>query len=278
VQTPEYAEQIRQLGVPAERVTVTGSVKYDGVMTERDNPKTAAFRELFGLPPAGLEDSPRGLVWVAGSTQAPEEEIVLGVFAKLRAEFPDLRLILVPRQPDRFEEVARLLGKHEFEFKRRSELCEPAAQAMATPNSLACAAGSQHSVILVDTLGELSAIWGLADVAFVGGSLDGQRGGQNMIEPAAYGAAVIFGPYVWNFRDTVHRLLSATAAIQVRDSEELEAVVRRMLADVNERRQLGEAARRLVLEQQGATARTMEVLEQVLAACGAAERAPPQAA
>jgi 3-deoxy-D-manno-octulosonic-acid transferase len=133
-------------------------------------------------------------------------------------------------------------------------------------------------VILVDSLGELSAIWGLADIAFVGGSLDGQRGGQNMIEPAAYGAAVVFGPHVWNFRDTVDRLLAASAAIQVQDGKELETVVRRLLEDAKERRQLGEAARRLVLGQQGATVRTMEMLEQVIAACGVAERATPQAA
>jgi 3-deoxy-D-manno-octulosonic-acid transferase len=134
-------------------------------------------------------------------------------------------------------------------------------------------------VILVDTLGELSAIWGLADVAFVGGSLDGQRGGQNMIEPAAYGAAVVFGPHVWNFCDTVDRLLAAKAAMQVRDADELEAVVRRLLSDADERRRLGTAARQLVLEQQGATARTIEVLENVIAACGlAGAPAKPQAA
>jgi 3-deoxy-D-manno-octulosonic-acid transferase len=133
-------------------------------------------------------------------------------------------------------------------------------------------------VILVDTLGELSAVWGLADIAFVGGSLDRQRGGQNMIEPAACGAAVVFGPYVWNFRDTVDRLLAATAAIQVRDGEELEAVARRLLADAEERRRLGTAARQLILEQQGATDRTMEALDNVIAAFGVADRATPQAA
>ncbi|HEV3142740.1 MAG TPA: glycosyltransferase N-terminal domain-containing protein, partial [Gemmataceae bacterium] len=122
VQTAEYAEQLRQLGVPDERVSVTGSVKYDGVMMDRDNPKTAAFRELFNLQTAGLEDSPRGLVWVAGSTQAPEEEIVLAIFAKLRLEFSQLRLILVPRQPDRFDDVARLLESSQAPFIRRSAL------------------------------------------------------------------------------------------------------------------------------------------------------------
>ena len=118
--------------------------------------------------------------------------------------------------------------------------------------------------MLVDTLGELSAIWGLADVAFVGGSMDGQRGGQNMIEPAAFGAAVVFGPHVWNFRDTVDRLLDAQAAIQIQDAVELEMVVRRLLHNSEERQRLGAAARNLVRQQQGATAWTLDVLDHVI--------------
>jgi 3-deoxy-D-manno-octulosonic-acid transferase len=116
----------------------------------------------------------------------------------------------------------------------------------------------------VDTLGELSPIWGLADIAFVGGSLDGRRGGQNMIEPAAFGSAVIFGPHVWNFADTVERLLQAQAALQINDAESLEATVRRLLTDQAERVRLGAAAQALVLQQQGATARTIDLLERVV--------------
>jgi 3-deoxy-D-manno-octulosonic-acid transferase len=119
-------------------------------------------------------------------------------------------------------------------------------------------------VILLDTIGELSAAWGLADIAFVGGSLDGRRGGQNMIEPAAYGAAVLFGPHTWNFRDTVERLLAAKAALVVRDAAEMEQVIARLFADADERARLGEAARRLVREQQGATERTLEILDEFL--------------
>jgi 3-deoxy-D-manno-octulosonic-acid transferase len=115
-------------------------------------------------------------------------------------------------------------------------------------------------IVLLDTFGELGALWGLADVAFVGGSLDGKRGGQNMIEPAAYGAAVVFGPHVWNFRDTVEKLLAADAALQIADAAELEVMIRRLLADAGERQRLGQAARQLVQAQQGATARTVTML------------------
>jgi 3-deoxy-D-manno-octulosonic-acid transferase len=122
----------------------------------------------------------------------------------------------------------------------------------------------QFSVILVDTIGELGALWGLADLAFVGGSLDGRRGGQNMIEPAAYGTAVVFGPHVWNFRDAAARLVDAGAAYQVADPAGLETVVQRLLADLLERVRLGSAARELVLQQQGATERTITLLDRLI--------------
>src|SRR5256714_12203927 len=99
--------------------------------------------------------------------------------------------------------------------------------------------GERPDVFLLDSFGELGALWGLADVAFVGGSLDGRRGGQNMIEPAAYGAAVLFGPHVWNFRDAAARLTAAGAAVQVADAAALEASVRRLLADPGERARMG---------------------------------------
>jgi 3-deoxy-D-manno-octulosonic-acid transferase len=102
-------------------------------------------------------------------------------------------------------------------------------------------------------------------VAFVGGSLDGRRGGQNMIEPAAFGAAVVFGPHVWNFRDTAARLVEAGAAWQVADGADLEAAVRQLLADPGERRRLGEAARTFVLAHQGATEQTVTLLSEWMA-------------
>ena len=120
------------------------------------------------------------------------------------------------------------------------------------------------SVVLLNTLGELGAAWGLADIAFVGGSLDGHRGGQNMIEPAAYGAAVLFGPHTWNFRDAVQRLLEEDAAVVVRDREDLKAAVERLFSDSAERNRLGERACELVLRQQGATERTLDLLDRIL--------------
>jgi 3-deoxy-D-manno-octulosonic-acid transferase len=240
MQNEDYARAVRDVGVPPGRVSVTGNVKYDGVSADRGNPRTAELRRLLKV---GADD----LVWIAGSTQAPEEETALGLWNKLRVEFPRLRLFVVPRQKDRFDEVARLLERSGVAFARRS-----------------AGAGLDAPVVLVDTIGELGALWGLADVAFVGGSLDGRRGGQNMIEPAAYGCAVVFGPHVWNFADTAARLCEVGGARQVADAGELEEVLRSLLSDTARRRQMGEAARDFVLRQQGATERTIALLDDLL--------------
>jgi 3-deoxy-D-manno-octulosonic-acid transferase len=258
-QTEEYAAGYRALGVPAERLHITGNVKYDGALTDRHNPRTEALRQLFAV-------SADDLIWVAGSTQAPEEEILLEIFSRLHVRFPNLRLFLVPRQKERFEEVAGLLRRWGLSFVRRSELHGPALGARsASKEGLAHASGSQSAVVLVDSIGELGALWGLADVAYVGGSLDGRRGGQNMIEPAAYGAAVLFGPHTWNFKEAVARLLEQQAAVQVADAVALERETARLLADARERARLGEAARRFVLSQQGATQRTLDYLKPLAA-------------
>src|SRR5262249_3538990 len=122
----------------------------------------------------------------------------------------------------------------------------------------------RSAIVLVDTIGELGALWGLADVAFVGGSLDGRRGGQNMIEPAAYGAAVVFGPHVWNFRDTALRLVEAGAAIQVQDAAALALAMQELLDDASKRQRMGETAQQFVRSQQGATERTLDCLDRLL--------------
>jgi 3-deoxy-D-manno-octulosonic-acid transferase len=249
MQTEHYARGVRILGVRPERVAVTGNVKFDGVRTDRDNPETHYLRDMLKV----REDE---LIWIAGSTQAPEEEIVLRVWQKLQIYHPRLRLFLVPRQRDRFEEVAELLERSGVDFARRSNCAD-----LGTP------------VVLVDTMGELGALWGLADVAFVGGSLDGRRGGQNMIEPAAFGAAVVFGPHVWNFAETAARLLEAHAACQVPDAGQLETVLRLLLDDPAERQRMGADARNFVLSQQGASEQTVALLGEVLREPAAAREA-----
>jgi 3-deoxy-D-manno-octulosonic-acid transferase len=161
-----------------------------------------------------------------------------------------LRLVLVPRHPERFDEVARLLDASHLPWSRRTEL---ANQPPAQP-------GAAARILLVDTVGELSAWWGTANIAFVGGSF-GSRGGQNMIEPAAYGAAVAFGPNTWNFRDIVASLVAADGAVVVQDAQALDAFVCRCLVDPAYATALGTRAQQLVKSQLGATRRTIHLIE-----------------
>ena len=241
VQSEEYAERYRILGVKAERITVTGSVKYDGAGVPASGDE---LRKLLGYTPAHR-------VWVAGSTHAPEEEIVLRVFAKLKARVPNLHLILVPRHKDRFDDVAKLIEASGMAYVRRSQL----RTAWQAP----------PPVLLLDTMGELGSAWALADVGFTGGSFDGVRQGQSMIEPAGYGVPNVFGPFVSNFADAAARLIEAKAAAQVHTEGELEDVLRLWLLDDDLRQSVGTNAARLVKQQQGATARTIKLLAATLA-------------
>jgi 3-deoxy-D-manno-octulosonic-acid transferase len=198
------------------------------------------------------------IVFLAGSTQEPEEQIAVDIFRRLSPDHPNLRLVLVPRHPERFEFVAKLLDASGLNWLRRSQRTTDLPLDSRAPMSR-----RRRPILLVDTVGELGAWWGTAHIAFVGGSF-GSRGGQNMIEPAAYGAAVSFGPNTWNFRDIVANLLAADAAVVVPDAQALEAFVRRCLDEPQFAADLGERAQRLVRSQLGATQRTASLLEMLL--------------
>jgi 3-deoxy-D-manno-octulosonic-acid transferase len=214
-------------------------MKYDGASTDRENPATGRLRTLAGF-------APDDVVLLAGSTQEPEESIVLDVFRQLQPAWPQLRLVLVPRHPERFEAVARLLDASGLPWQRRTLLDQ------GQPLSGA-------RILLVDVIGELGAWWGTAAIAMVGGSLS-NRGGQNMIEPAAYGAAVCFGPDTRNFRDIVATMLARDAAVVVGDADEFRNFVERCLRDPAYAATLGQRAKTLVAEQLGATERTLDLL------------------
>jgi len=241
VQAEEYAERFAQLGVEVSKLTVTGSVKYDGASGERDTPKGRELRRLLAIEVTQT-------IWVAGSTHAPEEAIVIEAFCTLQPRFPDLRLILVPRHPDRFEHVAELLDRSGLTYQRRSRTVMP----VSSP------------IVLLDSVGELGAAWGLADVGYVGGTLDGKRGGQSMIEPAGYGVPTVFGPHIWNFRDAAKRLVEVNGAVMVRDADEVAVAIGELLENATLRQTMGEAARTFVCNQQGATERTLDVLDRLI--------------
>ena len=292
VQDETYRERFLALGARPESVQVTGSMKYDGAQTDRDNPATRRLAALAGL-------DAKDVVFLAGSTQEPEESVALQVFQQLSRDWPQLRLIIVPRHPERFDSVARMLDASGVAWQRRTLLDPPTenyvedskavAVGWAEPRRVSqknyienskevgCAEPRRVSqkdyvenskknprVLLVDVVGELGAWWGTAHIAFVGGSL-GNRGGQNMIEPAAYSVAVSFGPNTRNFRDIVAALLQRDAALIVADGEQLLAFVRNCLTNPIEAAARGQRAASLVRQQLGATERTFQLLLPLMA-------------
>ncbi len=242
-QSQANADRLRSLGVSPDHLHVSGSIKFDGVATDRNNPATDRMRELLGLSSAET-------IFMAGSTQEPEEQLAIQSWLECRRQFPSLRLVLIPRHRERFDEVADLVQRGGIALTRRSQL--PSSSQPTT-----------DAVILVDSIGELSACWGLADIAFVGGSF-GNRGGQNMIEPAAFGAAVLFGPNTWNFRDVVRTFKDASACQQLNSPEELTPAILRLVTDRAERQLLGLTAQEVVRSQVGATAKTVTMLLAIL--------------
>jgi len=245
VQNETCARRFLALGARSECLHVTGSAKFDRVNADRRNFHTQKIGVALGLE----EFEP---VFIAGSTHDPEERIALETFLELRNEFPELRLILVPRHKERFEETARLVESYGLPLLRRS--------AIDVENGISnLARYDAKPIILLDTLGELSACWGLADFAYVGGSMS-NRGGQNMIEPCAYGAAVCFGPNTRNFRDIVQSLLECNAAKVVKDQLGLTSLLRAWLTDRQSAARQGIAAREFVLSQSGASQKTIDLL------------------
>lgn len=241
VPEPADVERWASLGVDRSRVIVTGSVKFD--QTSARSTRVAQFRGL--LEAIGVtEQAP---ILVAGSTWEPEESVMVELLPKLRRDFPDLFLILVPRHVERCPELLRKLDSTGLRIIRRSEL--PAAAGPA-------------DVLLVDTTGELRDWYALATVVFVGKSLPGvsEVGGQNPAEPALLGKPVVYGPHMENFESLVVHLKRTDATVQVESGSELEAVFRRMLADSRGRAEFGSRAIAALSGHSGATKRTVEAL------------------
>ncbi len=250
-QSPEYAERFVRLGVESSRVVVAGNVKFDNVDPQRGRERAAEFIRRYGFG----ADTP---ILVGGSTQPDEERLLLSVFEQLREEFPSLRLVLVPRHPEK----APLLEPHLRDLPWTSEFRSQSNNRLKE---------TQPDILVVDVIGELAAWWTLATVAYVGGSW-GARGGQNMIEPAACGCVVCFGPNTRNFRDVVEWLLQGEAATVITTEAELVSLARQACRNPDWAREQGQRAARLVAAHRGASGRTAEQLLELLAAANPSDQ------
>lgn len=247
-QTEEDARRLRDIGAAPDRVQVAGNLKFDAPVPP-EPPIVARLRQ-------SLQSEGAGPVLVCGSTVEGEEEILLQAFQKILASYPHAVMILAPRHPERFLPVAQLLKQLEIRFWQRTSWNE---------QSLA------GGVLLLDSIGELAAIYALADVSFVGGSLV-PRGGHNIIEAARHGVAIVVGPHTENFRDIVNLFVSCQA-VRVVTHGELSLVLMDLISNENARAVLGRRAAETLQSQTGATQRTADALEKLLSP--AADSASP---
>lgn len=246
MQTNADATRIMSLGARGSKVKVTGNLKFDHDSTDEASPLTDGLRERFGI------SAERPLI-IAASTHSPEEKWLLKAFVESRRSSSELspRLMIAPRHPERFDEVADIIKNAALGYARRSE--QPSGHDRSA------------DVILLDTIGELRAVYPLAEIVFVGGSLI-PHGGQSVFEPAAAGKAIVTGPHTANFDAAVKAFLAQEAIIQMDETGEaaispLAAEFTRLLADAAERGRLGKNALAVMKNNRGAAQRTLEYLK-----------------
>ena len=248
-QSQADADRFRQLGALPERVVLSGNLKFDS-----EPPRSAVFPRLLEK---ALAITGRAPVLIAASTMAGEEAIVLKAWSKVREQYPKALLILAPRHPARFDEVARFLTAGGHSFVPRSRL---ASEGLENLSQLATA-----ELLLLDSIGELAGVLELADVVFMGGSLV-PTGGHNILEAAYWGKPVVFGPHMENFQDIARLFLDAQASVQVRDGSELAASVLALFGDPGAAQGLGQRAKQVLGKEAGATARVLGEIQRLLEA------------
>jgi len=234
-----------ELGAPAEKVQVAGNLKYDFDPRGQEPPEALL---------AFFERAKPAEVWIAASTMPPaaaddpdEDEAVIAAFREVAQSHPGLLLVLAPRKPERFDRAAEALARAGIAFTRRSEMKGGGA------------------ALLLDSIGELGSLFGLADVVFMGGTL-ARRGGHNVIEPAFFGRPVIVGPHMENFAEIAARFAAAGALVPIGGAAELAGAVRGLLEDGPRRERIGAAARAAAESERGATARAAGEIARVYAA------------
>ena len=255
-QDEAYAPRFVELGTPPERVRVCGNLKFDTAVVADRIAGDDALAAALGI------DRSRPLL-VAGSTGPDEEALLLDVYARLKATVPGLQLAIIPRKPERFDEVARLIESRGHGCVRRNRRPDGADAGPAAPGA----------VFLGDTMGELRKFYSLADAVFVGRTL-APLGGSDLMEVAALGKAMCFGPHVENFADAAARLLAERAAEQVPDVDGLATCLQRLLTDRDAARSMGAQAREVVRQCQGATARTVDWIIEAMGKADATTHSP----
>ena len=263
------AERVIELGAPPDRVKVTGNMKFDAEVLANVGASDVVRRSL-----CLNENDP---LIVAGSTHSGEEETIIEAFKELILEFPTLKLLIAPRHIDRVEEIEKIIKKSGFESVRVSKLNESRlpdearrAKAGISAELVWRASGAspkemshERRILILDTIGHLNEAYSAATLVFVGGSLV-KHGGQNPIEPAVLGRAILFGPHMFNFRYIAKVLLKEGAALQITGKEELVKNLKMLINDSLIRSKLGDNAKRTIAENRGATKKNLEKISEIL--------------
>jgi len=228
------AERIKRLGAPADRVKITGNMKFDLELS----PNRPAKEAHAGIPQGEK-------IIIAGSTHGGEDEIILQAYKNAASKFKNLRLLIAPRHIDNCGAIKKLAKNMGFEPEMVSEIRKTPAKKPG-----------KNTVLILDTLGELGGLYSVATIVFMGGSLV-KRGGHNLIEPAMFGKPIIFGPYMFNFKAMAKLFIENDAAVQLKGAEELSSRLLDLLGDEEKRKALGEKARQVINKERGAVARNI---------------------
>jgi len=233
----EDATRLLKLGADPKKVLITGNIKFDQPLNPLTEEEIEAFRAALNL-------DQKSSVMIAGSTHKGEEEIILDVYSVLKAKYPYLALVIAPRHIERVGEIEALLKKKRLAYVKKSELMN-----------------QREPIIVLDTFGELMKLYGIGTIIFVGKSLVPEGGGHNILEPAAYGKPVLFGPYMSNFSEIAELLKASGGGIEVHSQEELLSKIEELLEDRAKWKLLGVKAAQVVKNHQGALSRTLAILE-----------------
>ena len=248
MQTDSDAKKMIEIGVHADRVKALGNLKYDAVLPEtvgwdQDQRPTSFYRQQFGI-------SPEKVVWIAGSTHAGEEVAILSAYKRLSLLFPDLFLVVAPRDVERGREIKEIADKLGLTVRRRTA----PLQDEDFPGA---------PLLILDTMGELSRMYSFCNIAFIGGSLV-PDGGHNPLEPAAFGKPILFGPYMDDFTEISSDLLNKDAAIVCHDEDDIFEILKKLLVNSSIQKKMGEDAQALVLQHRGVTQRHIEIIQFII--------------
>ncbi len=244
VQGIQDARKFKALGAREEKIKITGNMKFDNADCHYQTEDSQNLRLKLGL---GSQEK----LLVAGSTHPGEEEVILGIYKDLIAELDGLKLLIAPRHPQRSKEVANLVSSFGFRSVLVSTL----------PST--CSTCETQPVFILDTIGQLIYFYHISEIVFVGGSLV-KKGGHNILEPASLAKPIIFGPYMFNFRDIAELFISNRAAILVNNQEELKAKVRELFKNASYCEELGRKAKDLIQKNSGSTKRNIELIRAII--------------